>query len=101
VLGLPFTPETAIVHRWASGYRELIERHRRYLRLEPADRAAAGEETGLRAVARTPWHSFWESFVTKNGYRDGMTGLSLSLFWAGFRTAGEIALLRQLRRLAR
>jgi glycosyltransferase involved in cell wall biosynthesis len=97
VFDLPFTPETAIVHRWASGYRELIERHRRYLELESADRAAAGELTGYRAVLGMPWRALRESFVTKHGYRDGLTGLALSLFWAGFRTTGELALLRRLR----
>jgi glycosyltransferase involved in cell wall biosynthesis len=98
VLELPFTPETAIAHYWASGYRELIARHRKYLRLEPVDRAAAGEITGYRAVISTPWRSFRESFVTKHGYRDGFTGFTLSLFWATFRTLGEIALLRRLRK---
>lgn len=98
VLDLPFTPETAIAHYWASGYRELIERHRKYLKLEPVDRAAAGEITGYRALASTPWRSFRESFVSKRGYRDGLTGLGLSLFWATFRTLGELALLRILRR---
>lgn len=97
VLELPFTPETAIVHRWATGYRELLRRHRRYLRLEAGDRAAAGEITGWRNVLQTPWRSFRTSFVSKRGYRDGATGLGLSLFWAAFRTAGELALLRELR----
>jgi glycosyltransferase involved in cell wall biosynthesis len=98
VLDLPFTAETAIAHYWASGYRELIGRHRKYLRLEPVDRAAAGELTGYRALATTPWRSFRESFVTKRGYRDGLTGLGLSLFWSAFRTLAELALLRRLRR---
>lgn len=97
VLELPFTPETAIVHRWADGYRQLADRHRRYLRLEPVDRAAAGEVTGYRAVVTTPWRAFRQSFVEKRGYLDGATGLALSLFWAAFRTSGEIALLRRLR----
>lgn len=97
VLQLPFTDDTAIAHRWATGYRQLFERHRRYLALEPVDRAAAGEITGLRAVLATPWRSFRESYVTKQGYRDGATGLGLSLFWAAFRTSGELALLRLIR----
>lgn len=96
VLELPFTLETAIVHRWASGYRELAVRHARYLELEPADRAAAGEITGVRAVATMPWRAFRESFVTRRGYLDGLTGLGLSLFWAVFRARGELALLRRL-----
>jgi glycosyltransferase involved in cell wall biosynthesis len=97
VLELPFSPETAIVHRWAETYRELVLRHRRYLELEPVDRAAAGEVTGYRALIATPWRSFHQSFVVDRGYRDGVAGLALSLFWAVFRTRGELALLRRLR----
>ena len=97
VVELPFTAETAIVHRWVRGWPELAERHRRYLRLEPADRAAAGEVTGWRAVLSMPWRAFRESYVTRRGYLDGITGLRLSLFWAVFRTRGELALLRRLR----
>ena len=101
VVALPFTDETAIVHRWARGYRELYSRHRRYLKLEPVDRAAAGEITGWRAVLTMPWRCFHESYVTKHGYRDGVTGLALSFFWAGFRTSSELALLRRLQRQRR
>jgi glycosyltransferase involved in cell wall biosynthesis len=98
IVALPFTPETAIEHRWADGYRQLLAKHRRYLAAERVHRADAGEITGLRAIARTPWRSLHESFVTRHGYRDGATGLALSLFWAWFRTAGEVGLYRELRR---
>lgn len=97
VLELPFTAETAIEHRWAESYRDLVVRHRRYLRLEPVDRAAAGEVTGYRTVAATPWRAFRQSFLEQRGYLDGVTGFALSLFWAVFRTRGELALLRRLR----
>jgi Glycosyl transferase family 2 len=98
VLVLPFSDETAIVHHWASGWSDLVAKHRRYLAQEPTDRAAAGHVTGLRELARTPWRSFRESFISRQGYRDGFTGLGLSIFYAGFRTAGEFLFLRQLRR---
>lgn len=97
ILELPFRPETAIVHRWANSYGDLIARHRRYLELESADRAAAGEITGLRAVLAMPVKTFTDSFVRRRGYRDGPTGLFLSLFWAWFRTTAEISLFRRLR----
>jgi glycosyltransferase involved in cell wall biosynthesis len=97
VLVLPYSEETAIVHRWATGWRDLVAKHRRYLAQEAGDRPAAGHVTGVKEVARTPWRSFRESFVTKEGYRDGLTGLGLSLFWAWFRTASELQLLRRLR----
>lgn len=97
VVDLPFTAETAIAHYWTTGFPELAERHRRYLELEPADRAAAGEVTGWRSVLAMPWRAFRESYVTRRGYLDGITGLRLSVFWAVFRTRGELALLRRLR----
>ena len=97
VLALPYSEDEAIVHRWTNGWRDLLAKHRRYLDQEPGDRAAAGELTGFREVLRTPWSAFRESFVVKRGYRDGFIGLGLSLFWAWFRTAGEIRLLRRLR----
>jgi hypothetical protein len=100
VLELPFAADTAIAHHWAPGYRELVRRHRRYLRLERADRADAGEVTGLRSVATMPWRSFRESYFAKAGWRDGPTGLALSILWTVFRTAGEIALYAELRRRA-
>jgi glycosyltransferase involved in cell wall biosynthesis len=97
VLVLPFSDESAIIHHWSSGWRDLVEKHRRYLGQEAADRAAAGHVTGWRKVVETPFGSFRESFFAKLGYRDGFLGLGLSLFWAAFRTASEIRLLRRLR----
>lgn len=98
IVNLEFTPETAIVHRWVSGYRQLFRRHARYLGIESTDRLAAGEQTGMRAVLSMPWRAFSESYVAKKGYRDGSRGLALSIFWACFRTSSEMALLYRLRR---
>jgi glycosyltransferase involved in cell wall biosynthesis len=93
---LPFSAEKAIVHYWAAGYLDLVRKHRRYVRVAAEDRARAGETTGWRAIAHTPWRSFRESFVEKRGYRDGLTGLVLSLFWAWHSTRSELALKRRL-----
>jgi glycosyltransferase involved in cell wall biosynthesis len=98
VLVMPYSEETAIDHYWVTGWRDLVAKHLRYLAQEPGDRAAAGHLTGVREVVLTPWRSFRESYITKHGYRDGVAGLGLSIFYAGFRTASEFLLLRQLRR---
>jgi glycosyltransferase involved in cell wall biosynthesis len=95
---LPFSDELAIRHRWVSGYRDWIAKHRRYLDLQPADRERAGHVTGVRAVGTMPLRSFYDSLVARRGYRDGLTGIALSALWAGFTTASELALLRRLRR---
>jgi glycosyltransferase involved in cell wall biosynthesis len=98
IVELPFTEETAIRHHWVSGYRDWVRKHRRYLTLEAADRACAGEVTGVRAVLERPWRSFYDCFVTRAGYHDGATGFCLSVLWAAYSTAAEVALLRRLRR---
>jgi glycosyltransferase involved in cell wall biosynthesis len=101
IVELPFTSETAIAHRWASGYRALVTPHRRYLRQQGPQRADAGHTTGYRAIVRAPWGAFKQSFVRKRGYRDGVRGFALSIFWAGFSTAAEIGLKRELDRRRR
>ena len=95
-LELPFREETAIRHHWVSGYRDWTRKHRRYFALDREQRVAAGHLTGLRAVARTPFRSFYDSLVRKAGYRDGARGVALSALWAAYSTASEIALLRRL-----
>jgi glycosyltransferase involved in cell wall biosynthesis len=88
----------AIAHYWAPTYRELVAKHARYLRLEGPDRFADGSVTGLKDIARTPFVAFRESYVRRAGYRDGVTGLALSLFWSVYSTLAKAALLRELRR---
>jgi glycosyltransferase involved in cell wall biosynthesis len=97
-LDLPWRDETAIRHYWVDGYRDWVAKHRRYLALQPRDRARAGIVTGPRAVALAPFRSFYDCYVRQRGYRDGATGLALSLLWAGFSTAAEAGLLLELRR---
>jgi glycosyltransferase involved in cell wall biosynthesis len=95
---IEYTGENAIEHHWARGYRDLIEKHWRYLKLEGPDRAGQGVVTGYRDIARTPWPSFRESFVARCGYQDGLSGFVLSIVWALYSTGAKIALLRVLRR---
>jgi (heptosyl)LPS beta-1,4-glucosyltransferase len=91
-----YTGDNAIAHFWAPSWRSLIEKHRRYLRLEGVDRRSQGLVTGVRDILRTPLPAFVESFVRRRGYRDGLTGLGLSLLWAAYATGAKVALLREL-----
>lgn len=96
-----YSGDNAIAHYWAPGYRALIAKHRRYLTLEGRDRLRNGMVTGYRDIAGTPWPSFYESFVRRQGYRDGPTGLALSLLWSAYATGAKIALLLEMRRARR
>lgn len=95
---LPDVGDNAIRHHWVSGYGEFIRKHVRYVRIEGPARALVGEITGFRALVRTPWRSFRECFVTRQGYRDGLDGLVLSVLYAIYRTASDVQLIRELRR---
>jgi hypothetical protein len=95
---IPFTGDNAVAHYWATGYRDLIAKHVRYLRLEGAARRDKGLVTGYRDIASTLPQSFSESFVAREGFRDGPRGLALSLLWAIYSTGAKIALLRELKR---
>lgn len=95
---VPYSGDNAIAHYWAPTYSSLIRKHWRYLKLEGPDRYSHGMVTGYRDIARTPIRAFFESFVSRRGYRDGLTGVALSLLWAVYSTGAKVSLLRELRR---
>lgn len=95
---IEWSGDNAIAHRWVSGFGDFLAKHRRYVRVTAEDRAAAGEVSGWRTIVTTPPRRFVESYLTKRGYRDGVLGLALSVLWAWYCTASELALHRRLRR---
>lgn len=95
-----YTGDNAIAHYWGRDWHSLIAKHWRYVKLEGADRRSQGLVTGLKDIVATPLPAFVESFVRRRGYRDGASGLGLSLLWAAYATAAKIALLQELRRAA-
>lgn len=98
VLEIPFSGDNAIQHYWATGYADVVEKHRRYLRLEGTARAARGERTSLRRTTWTPFSALYDSLVRRRGYADHTSGLVLSVLWSVYRTGTEVALLREARR---
>jgi hypothetical protein len=75
----------------------VIEKHRRYLRLEGPARAGAGETTSVRRAMATPASAFYDSFVSQRGYRDGVRGFLLSVVWSLYRLGTQFAVLRETR----
>lgn len=100
-VALPFSGDNAIEHYWAASYREVVATHRRYLGLEGRARALAGETTSLRRMVSAPLPAFWDSYIRRRGYVDGVRGLLLSAMWSVYRTGTHAALLRELRRRRR
>lgn len=84
--------EGLIHHYWLSGYREFFSKHRRYLKREARARYERGERVGYFGLSLSPWRSFYDSFISKRGYLDGVTGFLLSLLWAWYNTSALIRL---------
>jgi glycosyltransferase involved in cell wall biosynthesis len=100
-LHLEPTGGKVIHHYWMQGYRQLIAKHRRYLKKEGAARYAQGQRTGARRLLLAPWRAFRQAYLEHAGYRDGLLGLGLSVFWTWYQTAAEFALRRHQAQAAR
>lgn len=88
-------------HLWMTGYAQWIEKHHRYARLEGPVRYARGERFSARRLVTTLPNAFYYSFVTRRGYRDGLVGLLLSVFWAWYNAIALWSLRRAEREQGR
>ncbi|MBU6325121.1 MAG: glycosyltransferase [Bacteroidetes bacterium] len=84
-------------HYWMSGWKQLFEKHRRYLQGEGLNMYREGKRYNLPAQLWSGMQAFRESFIQCKGYLDGITGLSLSLFWAWYQV-GKWRSLRHYQR---
>lgn len=81
-----------IHHYWMNSYKTFIHKHMRYLKNEGKDRFNAGIRISFRQLIRTPLREFRYSFIDKEGYKDGMLGLFLSIFWAFYQSYANTSL---------
>lgn len=79
--------QTNVIHHyWMNSFKVFLQKHMRYLKNEGKDNYNAGARVGIKKVFFTPFKAFKESFINKQGYKDGLTGLFLSSFWAYYKT---------------
>jgi glycosyltransferase involved in cell wall biosynthesis len=83
-----------IDHFWAHGYMNIFEKHLRYLKNEGKSRFEQGYTTTLRKISKMPTQQFFNCFIRKRGFKDGIIGLFLSFFRAWYFTAAEIELYK-------
>lgn len=88
--------ETAnITHYWSDSFGSLISKHRRYVSKEGASKYQNGDRyPGVYKHIRTSLTAFYSCFFYYRGYKDGLNGLFLSLFWAWYTFASLKSLLR-------
>jgi glycosyltransferase involved in cell wall biosynthesis len=93
-MDMVFKQSNAVHHYWMQGYSKLLEKHLRYLKNEGAARYANGARSTVKQILMEPYRQFRYSFFTKKGFKDGLTGLFLSAFWAWYQTRALIALYK-------
>lgn len=89
---IPFNKDNCIRHYWMNSYSQLFEKHWRYIKIEPKSRYTRGVSTNLKKTFFTPFKAFKYAFVETKGYKDRVTGLFLSIFWAWYETSCNIGL---------
>lgn len=89
-----FTEENYDKHFWCNSWKQLFDKHKRYLQGEGKAQYNADKRYSLKKQ----WHDsiirFYYSFKTREGYKDGLTGFLLSLMAARY----EFLSWRSLRR---
>lgn len=91
---LPYNGNSSNVdhHYWMNGFRQLIEKHRRYLTLEPESRYKMGKRSSVKRVIAMPFWEFKYAFFEKRGYKDRWRGVLLSIFWSWYQSMAELGL---------
>lgn len=94
IYNINYNGKNFLHHFWMQNNKQLIEKHKRYLKNEGASRYNKGERASYKNIVKTIYKTFIDSFITKRGFSDGLTGLYLSLFWMWYETSSQISLLK-------
>lgn len=87
------TNTNVVHHFWAQSVTQLVEKHKRYILKEGEARYSKGLRTNYFKICTCPFIHFYDCFFKKQGYKDGLLGFGLSLFWAWYQTSCEFNLL--------
>ncbi|RTZ02919.1 glycosyltransferase family 2 protein [Flavobacterium sp. RSP49] len=87
-----------IDHYWMSGYRQIFEKHLRYLKNEGKSRFVQGYSITLSKILKIPFQQFFNCYIRSRGFKDGFVGLFLSLFRAWYFTVANIELYKYQRK---
>lgn len=91
---IPFKGENYVHHYWMTSYRQLFEKHWRYIKNDLRSKYNTNTKIGRQSIIISPIKAFRECFIMRKGYKDGFTGLFLSFFWAWYNLCIEIGLYK-------
>ncbi len=93
-VNIPFRQDNFIHHYWMRTYKSFFEKHIRYLRHERNVGSDEVDRVKLKEILLEPYRAFRFSYLNKRGYRDGLMGIFLSLFWMMYTTLAKIQKFR-------
>ena len=82
----------AIKHYWVDSYWQMLEKHLRYIKREGEAKYVAGERFTWRKCVSQTFFAFKDSLITCKGWRDGLTGIFLSSFYAWYVAMSYLSL---------
>lgn len=88
-ISLPRHGQNTIHHYWMQSWKQLIAKHRVYLKHE--GRSQNKVNVTWKAIFLKPFREFYISLIMEKGYRDGIRGFALSFFWSWYQTAALLA----------
>lgn len=94
---IPRQDDNALQHYWMQSYKELFEKHLRYIRYEGERRFTRGDKYSLKAMTAGTFHALKQNLTDYRGMHCGFTGIFLSLFYSWYVFMGWIS-LRQYER---
>lgn len=87
-------PDAVMHHYWMASYRNFIEKHHRYIRKEGKRMYENNLRFSVIRLLKSPLSSFKQCYWHAKGYKDGVTGLILSIIWAYYNFFSWISLYR-------
>lgn len=91
---IEYRGENHIHHYWMQGFKQIFQKHFRYLKNEGKSRFDQGFRTSFLTIIQIPFYHFFNSYFKARGFKDGFIGVFLSLFRAWYFTAANIELYK-------
>ena len=85
-------------HYWVDSYRELFEKHMRYIKLEGESRYNAGQRFSWFKAILSTGHALEINLIDNRGLLGGFNGIFLSLFYTWYVWMGWLSLRQYGRR---
>ncbi len=84
----------AVKHYWVASWRQMFEKHWRYIRQEGVARYADGERFSWPGFARKTLKAFKHGLIDRQGSHDGLLGIALCVFYCWYVAMCQLSLRR-------